>query len=114
VLARSWIQIVRIAAARDNTSLHHAHGEECKSQSVKPSAHFSASCLGKSKFGAICKPTIQRELPAKACNGLGDLAQSAQLLRAVTQHEALRFQFDGALGLLLPWTAGSSKGKIGE
>jgi hypothetical protein len=47
MLTGTGIQIVHIAAARDNTSLHHARGEECKCQPVKPGAHFNAVLPGK-------------------------------------------------------------------
>jgi hypothetical protein len=47
MLTRSGIQIFDIAATRDNSSLHHAHGEESKCQSVEPGAHLSVVLPGK-------------------------------------------------------------------
>jgi hypothetical protein len=46
VLTRSGTQNVGIAAARHDASLHHARGEDCKCQSVKPNAHFSTVLPG--------------------------------------------------------------------
>src|SRR6516162_5213024 len=48
MLTVSGIQIVSIAATRDNSSLHHAHGDECKYQSVKPGAHVQCRPAWKS------------------------------------------------------------------
>ena len=47
MLTVSGIQIVSIAATRDNSSLHHAHSEESKCQSVKPGAHLQCLLPGK-------------------------------------------------------------------
>jgi hypothetical protein len=45
-----------------------------------------SSCLGKGKFRAICKLTIPLKLATEACDGMSDVAQSAQSLGAVTHH----------------------------
>jgi hypothetical protein len=57
------------------------------------------SCLEKSKFAAICKPPIPLGLKTEACNGMRDLAQSAQALSTLTHEERLRFYLVAALGL---------------
>jgi hypothetical protein len=47
---------------------------------------FSVSCPEKGMFRAICKPTIPLKLATEACDGMSDVAQSAQSLGVVTHH----------------------------